>query len=105
MLPCAQMFVKNVLEEAIVLRGRHFSQRQGLQYRFRGHANKITAPSLHLAMLTRPLLFGNVLLTQREAVALACDDAPTVPISSISSMAPSASLALASREPSPEPED
>ena len=71
--------IKQVLQECLLVKGRHVTHKGHLHYRFRGSLSHITPQWLHTAMTCRASLFKDLLIAHREAAGTACDDEPRLP--------------------------
>eukprot|EP00045_Choanoeca_perplexa_P003417 m.31058 g.31058 ORF g.31058 m.31058 type:complete len:275 (+) comp12027_c0_seq2:102-926(+) len=79
MQTAVETMIKQTLHECLMVKGRHVTHIGHLHYRFRGSLAPITPQWLHTAMVCRPTLFQDLLLTHREAAGIACDDEPRLP--------------------------
>eukprot|EP00049_Salpingoeca_infusionum_P004925 m.85703 g.85703 ORF g.85703 m.85703 type:complete len:399 (+) comp12786_c0_seq1:236-1432(+) len=80
----SEIFLKTLLEEAMVVSGKYFQQHDECRHHFKGRKNKrspaISVPHLNLVCQLKPHLLGCLLPTFREACLLAIDDATEPPM-------------------------
>lgn len=68
-----QIFLKDILTEAMICSGRHVQLRGSAIARFRGKPVRLAPAHLLTATTLRPSLLGPLLATTRERVAAACE--------------------------------